>query len=96
MLVLSLLLAGASAVQAGGMVEKSQAGLAVHRVLSNGGDEMTAAVVADIAAWGAAERWEVGSADAGMLSAGQKLSTQTFVSLPVSPFPSLVPLGSKD
>jgi hypothetical protein len=96
MYTLSLMLAAAAAVQAAEVMGGGAGGdsLVVRRALAggNGMSSSPAVVVAEIPAWGA---WDEGvhAGDAGMLSAGQKSSTQTYVSirtlLTSTPLPAL-------
>jgi hypothetical protein len=85
---LSLILAAAAAVQAGEVMGGDS--LVARRALA-GGNGMSLSP-AEVPAWGAWDE-DVHAGDAGMLSAGQKSSTQTYVStlLPRPPCPALRP-----
>lgn len=81
--VLSLVLAAATAVQVQAGSDGGSSNILVRRAL-NGTSSPAVMHVADteVPAWGA-PKWEGEEAhagDAGMLSAGQKFSTQTYVS----------------
>ncbi|KAH6685693.1 hypothetical protein F5X68DRAFT_276509 [Plectosphaerella plurivora] len=91
--VLSLVLAAATAVQVQAGSDGGSNSILVRRAL-NGTSSPAVMHVTDteVPAWGA-PKWEeeAHAADAGMLSAGQKLSTQTYVSY--TPLPCLFGIG---